>query len=339
MAIQHIHTYLVHPGKGSGADPRIGGTDVQFKGKLFQLLSDIYVKANKECDIEISFNRDSTGKQQNPCRDLVIEYLNGPTLARGRQIAERLERVTDRRSGLGLLFLITGEEDNAQKIVISRFPADSAILAEEDQRNLTVEFLERVFMKSARAYKAVTYQDSSLKSGFWLGQAIDKQINNQSTKLSDYWIAEFLDSDFRTTSAAGTRRLAVALRNAARKSADVSVKTEIAAAVTLAQGLNGRRLNANEFVDHFGLSKPARQVVANAMKVPGLAEERFQFDWQEFSKQVAYRSVELDTGGTLTAESAAFEKIFHREVIDEGQQKVRFSTEGKVVSEKLGKTK
>src|SRR5262249_30698983 len=147
------------------------------------------------------------------------------------------------------------------------------------------------------------------------------------------------DSDFRTTSAAGTRRLAVALRNASRKSADVSVKSEIAAAVTLARGLEGQRLNANEFVHHFGLSKAARETVVNAMKTPGLAEERFQFDWQEFSKQVAYRSVELDTGGMLTAESAEFDNIFYREVIDEGQQKVRFSTEGKVVSEKLGKTK
>jgi|ERR1043166_595910 hypothetical protein len=251
MAIEHMHTYLVHPGKRSDADPQIGGTDVPFKGKLFQLLNDVYVKANKECDIEISFNRSSTGKQQNPCRDLVIEYLNGPTLARGRKIAERLEKVTDRRSGLGLLFLIMGKEDSNLKIVISRFPADSAILAEEDQRNLTVEFLERVFMKSARAYNAAIYQDSSLKSGSWLGQAIDKQINNQSTKLSDYWIAEFLDSDFRTTSAAGTRRLAVALRNAARKSPDPAVKGEIAAAVTLARGLEGRRLNTNEFVEHF----------------------------------------------------------------------------------------
>jgi hypothetical protein len=42
-------------------------------------------------------------------------------------------------------------------------------------------------------------------------------------QLSNYWIAEFLNSDFRTTSAAGTRRLAVALRAAAKKSIDIVV--------------------------------------------------------------------------------------------------------------------
>lgn len=339
MPIEHIHTYLVHPGKAAGAPPQIGGTMVPLEGKLFGLLGDIYAKSDHECDTDISFNQSADGKQQNPCRDLILQYLGGPTIVRGRHIAERLELITTHRSGLGLLFLIAGKEGRDHKIVISRFPADSGILAEENRQALTVEFLERVFMKSATAYKAALYRHSSLTSGFWTGKAVDKQINSRVVQLSNYWIAEFLDSDFRTTAAAGTRRLAIALRDAAKKSANVSVKSEIAAAVTLADGLKGRKLSIRDFQDQYGLSDAAKAAIANEIRVPALTDERFQFDLDEFKKQVAYRSVELDTGGMLTAQSNEFDKVFHREVLDETEQKVRYSTEGKVISEKLGKTK
>jgi len=121
----------------------------------------------------------------------MIDYLQNPTPARGRRIAERLQIVSDGRTGLGLLFLIVGREGHDHKLIASRFPTDSAILAEEDESNLTVEFLERVFMKSASAYKAAVYQDRSFSNGFWQGRAVDRQINSRTTQVSDYWIAEF----------------------------------------------------------------------------------------------------------------------------------------------------
>jgi hypothetical protein len=183
------------------------------------------------------------------------------------------------------------------------------------------------------------YQHASLISGFWVGKAVDKQINARVVQISNYWIAEFLDSDFRTTAAAGTRRLAIALRDAAKKADNVAVKSEIAAAVTLANGLRGRRISIRDFGNQFGLSEAAKQAVAAEIRPLALVDERFQFDLDEFNQQVAYRSVELDSGGMLTAHSTEFDRIFHREVLDEAEQKVRYSTEGKVVSEKLGKTK
>jgi hypothetical protein len=103
--------------------------------------------------------------------------------------------VTDGRSGMGLLFLISGTEGRARKIVISRFPTDSAILVEENPRTLDVAFLERVFMKNKTSYKAVAYQDTSLRAGFWTGRAIDKQLS-PAGELSNYWIADFLASSF-----------------------------------------------------------------------------------------------------------------------------------------------
>ena len=108
MPIEHIHTYLVHPGKHSEIPPQIGGTPVALAGKMFELLNSIYSKSDVECNIDIAFNNADDGSQYNPIRNLVIEYLREPTLAQGRRLAEQLEVVTTNRSGLGLLFLIMG---------------------------------------------------------------------------------------------------------------------------------------------------------------------------------------------------------------------------------------
>jgi hypothetical protein len=338
MTINSINTYLVHPGKNSISSPKIGGTNVPLNGKLFDLLKKIYEKSNNECNIEISFNKNDDGKQKNELRDLLIVYLKTPSIENGRKIAEQLEIVTTKRSGLGLLFLIIGTEGINTKIVISRFPADNAILAEEDQNSLTIEFLERVFMKSATAYKAAVYEDSSLSSGFWLGKAVDKQINNRESKLSEYWIADFLGSDFRTTAAAATRRLAVALRNAARKSTDIEVKGEITAAASLAKNIQGSLTSIEEFGHRFGLSDQAKKAISDEIHNPSLLGQKFNFSNEEFQNILAYRSVELDTGVMLTANSHEFDDVFDREIVDDKRKRVRYSTTGRVVNESLRKS-
>jgi hypothetical protein len=196
LPITHIHTYLVRPAKGIAVPDAIGGSELPLNGKMFRLLRDVYDRAETECDVAISFNRDETGAQRNVCRDLLVAYAGGPTQVRGRRIAERLAIYTDNRPRMGLLFLVIGREGDEHKVIISRFPADSGVLAEQNGGNLNVEFLERIFMKSAKAYKAVLYRHRSLTTGFWEGSAIDKQMNDSDLNVSAYWIADFLDSDF-----------------------------------------------------------------------------------------------------------------------------------------------
>ena len=97
MAVDHIHTYLVHPGKGV-QPPAFRGTTVALDGsKLFKLLDNIYSKSDSECDIDIAFNHNSAGQQQNDCRDLTAimhhagHFLHGwPTAARQQSV--RLDR-------------------------------------------------------------------------------------------------------------------------------------------------------------------------------------------------------------------------------------------------------
>jgi hypothetical protein len=197
-----------------------------------------------------------------------------------------------------------------------------------------VEFLERVFMKNKASYKAVVYQDTSMRGGFWTGRAVDKQLNYPGGQLSDYWITEFLLSEFSVTPAAGTRRLAVALRDAARKAA-LPVKQELTAAATLASGLAGQKLSINTFADQFNLSQPARNAMMNELKTARAAQELFEFDMREFRNLIAYKSVELDNGALLTAEASEFDDVFQKRFVDDAKQEVEFSTQGKVVNERL----
>ena len=200
MSVQQIHAFLVHPGKSGHEKRAVNGTNVPLSGSMFNLLGGIYDRSDEECDIDIAFRATAKGKQQNDCRDLLVSHLTHHTLATGRRVAERLRDITDGRSGLGLLFIIAGKEGSRHKIVVSRFPTDSAIFVDEDPKKFTVEFLDRVFMKNKTSYKAAAYHDTSLKGGFWTGRAIDKQLNSgtRSVQLSDYWISDFLLSEFST---------------------------------------------------------------------------------------------------------------------------------------------
>lgn len=335
MPIQHIHTYLVHPNKNSAGPVQTNGAAVVLNGKLFELLQGVYLKSDRECDIDITFRPTPAGVQQNDCRDLVCTYLANPTLEGGRAIAERLAMNTDGRSGLGLLFLIGGKEAADHKIVISRFPTDNAIYVEDDPQKMAVEFLERVFMKNKASYKAVTYHGPSIPGGFWSGRAIDKQLNGE--QQSNYWILDFLASEFTVTPAAGTRRLALSIRNAAKKGG-LDVKHELAAAATLAAGLAGQRLSINEFGDRFGLSQVTKEAIAKELRNPRLGEERFQFDLTEFSSLIAYKSIELSNGGMLTAPFSEFDDVFRQETVVGEPEQVRFITEGAIVNENLRPT-
>ena len=128
------------------------------------------------------------------------------------------------------------------------------------------------------------------------------------------------------------------MRGAAKNTDDLHVKTELVAAATLARTLSGNT-SISDFGKRFNMSPPAQQAIAAAVRDPSLLTESFQFDPVEFARQVPYRSVELDTGVMLTADSVDFDKYVHREVVNRADDKVRFSTEGKVMSEKLAKSR
>ena len=336
MSIHHIHAYLVHPDKRSRQPKKVRGTTVSLHGRLFDLLGRIYGRSHTECDIDITFKHASDGSQQNDCRDLVREYVRDSTLENGRKLAERLAQQTDRRSRLGLLFLIVGRDGSESTLLISRFPTDFAIYVDEDPRQFSVEFLERVFMRNKESYKAAVYRDRSLQAGFWRGKATDRQLNSRAKEVSNYWILDFLASQLTVTSAAGSRRLAVAMSRAAKK-ANLEVKQEINAAALLARGLAGQTISITELFDRYNLSQEARIGITSELPRPVLSEERFELSAPVFERIHAFRSIELSNGGILTAPTSRFDDVFLRMASDH-EEVTRFVTEGRIVNERLRST-
>ena len=165
VKIGSIHSFLIHPGKGAETPHEISGAAVPKDGRLFRMLEPLFDHAEEDCKHKIAFNSDD-GEQRNPCRDSLITYIKNCDLNAGREIAKRLQGVTTHRSGLGLLFLIVGEEKGESKIVVSRFPADSGVLAEEKGNGLSVEFLERIFMKALDRIRPLFTRELRLQTIF-----------------------------------------------------------------------------------------------------------------------------------------------------------------------------
>lgn len=334
MPISSIHAYLIHPGKYLENPNPVGGSLLPQEGDLFKLLSGIFHADADQRDVDFSFNPSRDGDQSNECRSLILDHMANSTVASGAAIATRLQGCTDNRSGLGLLFVLVGNHGLERRFVLSRFPAESAILAELENDNLTVQFLDRVFVKRANAYKAIALQHQNPVHNFWSGKATDRQIGSQIGHISNYWMADFLNADLLTTPAAGTRRLAIALQNVVKRNTNVNIQSEVAAAASLAPtALANRRTSIDEFCNHFGFGPLTREAVEEEVRLPNLRIQQFDFDAVEFRSKLSFRSVSLDNGAVLSALAADFENVFT--VIDEANGRKSFTTIGRPISQRL----
>ena len=120
MEINTILSYLVLPGKNVENLPDAMGTTLSLTGGLYAMLSDIFSKSEKECDIPIRFKNKEDGTQYNEVRSLITTFIAQPNFANGVNLANRLSRCTTKIPGLGLLFLMLGVETTTRKLVISR---------------------------------------------------------------------------------------------------------------------------------------------------------------------------------------------------------------------------
>lgn len=338
MRIQKIYSYLSYPSKHEDHQPEIGGATISKKGRLYDMLKGIFDKSDKECNIPICFAPEEDGTQNNVCRNEIIDLVDLPSISAGRKIAERLQSVTTNKSGMGLLFLVLAKEGKTHKIMISRFPADQGVMAEQNSKTLKVEFIEQVFLKNANAYKSAIYTGSSTAADFWVGDAVDKQTNHGAKDVANYWIRDFLLSDFKTTSKAGTKRLAIALRDAISNTDDLDVKHEITSVAILAKNMAGKNTSIAEFYNQFHLSDDAKSVIDKQLKSTRLAGDKFQFDIDEFAKHISYKTLEIDNGAIITAPMDTFDKSF-RELESDDPEVRTFQTSGRVINEKLKKSK
>ena len=333
--IEHIFSSLIPPRADDDNDAEpIHGATLPLSGDLFAMLANIYDRADQECTIPIQFVSD--GKQSNAIRTAFIDLVAKPHLKRANSLGKQLSNVTTGRSGLGLLFFVIGTDGKETKLLVSRFPANQGILAEMGSgEGLTVEYVERVFMKNAATYKAALYRSKTPAAEFWDGSVVDKQINESA---ANYWINGFLQSVLRTTSKAGSRRLAVAMRQAAKTAESVDDKHQLVSAISLIAGLKGKVISPREVFDRFGLSNELRHAILEFLPNDEALDASFVLDADEFRSVAAFRSVKLNTGGVLTAATEDFDEVFERQMVDERRNRVRYTTVGTVVDEKVKST-
>jgi len=339
MPVTHLHSFLVHPGKGIAIEKRaeIRGTNLQLSGKLFEMLEGVYLRAATECTTRISFTSD---KQHNEARDLIVSYAHRPRSDSGEKLAKRLQSFTDGTPGMSLLFLVRGEEKGKTRTLISRFPADVGILADESSGGLNIEYLEKVFMRNSKKYKAAFYEDTSLKTGYWKGWVVDNQIQYGVVRtVSDYWVKDFLASDCLTTPSLGSSRLAKMFDQAIKQTSDTTIKDELASAAKLIPNQDGNKVSADLLAKQYGLSSAATESLKKEAKTEAIYREEFVLSRDAFSEILSFESVELNTGAILTAPTGQFDRVFTEEIVD-GRNGLRiYRAEGMVADQRFRKAK
>jgi hypothetical protein len=337
MPLESIYSFLTYPKKNQPDDPLASGTEIPTnqESKLYQMLDVIFQRAENDFNVPIIFTTED-GKQDNQARTELLGLLSAPSVATASPLALRLQRATTGTSGMGLMFFCIGRDGKQTRIVLCRFPADEGVVAERTGDDLTVQFVEQVFLKSAHAFKAATFIADGRADQLWVGNVIDRQINNGSKAVADYWIVSFLMAEFATTPAAGTKRLALAMRAASESTDSIRVKQEIVSASSLAPNIPKRAMTIASFCGRLNFSDETTQAVLSKVNPARLIREQFRFDAAEFEHHLQYRQVELDNGAILTAPSKEFESIF-KDTARNGKH--TFTTTGEIVNQRLKSSK
>jgi hypothetical protein len=338
MKLKNITCYLVHPMKHE--QTKIVPIETKLKSttsKVYQKIEAIFSDAEEECLSEIIFKPDSDGKQNNAFKDKLKSYALKQNSINGKAIANALQDVTNKQSGLGLFFIAYGEDGTKKKFVLSRFVAEEGISAKASSNKLSLEFVEKFFMKKSTSYKSAMFKGVGDLKGMTGGSAVDKQASGDKDGLARYWTNDFLHCMPKTTPAEGTIRLAKKLQETLKGTSDIAIKEEITSAITLLKNCNGQLLSAKEFCRQFKVSEVTKQAIKDTFKHDKLFNEEFNFDSKEFHNLLSFRSIELNTGVLITADSYGFDEKVNVEETANGL--VNITTSGKIVDEKLMKAK
>lgn len=337
MNLKNITCYLVHPMKHEKTKITPIETKLKSTSKVYKKIESIFSDAEQECLSEIIFKPDADGRQKNTFKEKLKDYSEKQNSANGRAIANALQDVTNKQSGLGLFFIAYGEDGTKKKIVLSRFVAEEGISAKANSNKLSLEFVEKFFMKKSTSYKSALFKGVGDLKGMIGGAAVDKQASSDKDGLARYWTNDFLQCMPKTTPAEGTIRLAKKLQETLKGTSDISIKEEITSAITLIKNCNGQLMSAKNFCSQFKVSEVTKKAIKDAFKHDQLFDEEFLFDSNEFHNLISFKSIELNTGVLITADSYGFdEKVSVREA-ENGV--VNITTSGKIVDEKLMKAK
>jgi hypothetical protein len=297
--------------------------DLSSKEKLFSLLGKIaesFVRSNK---IEIIFQ---SKNQHNVMRELFIRYLKDDKKSI-QEIFRILADSTPIASGKALCFIFIYSFNDKQHLCIIRMPVTTeAASATINSGNLDINIAEDIYIKSAKSYKSVVFEYKNEDDFTWEGFAIDKQLSTKEDEVANYWIEKFLHSELSLKSVAGTRQLSQALKIAIKSACGTETKTQISSFFTFLLNHTGEKIVINDLFDKFGLPENTCKLFKfgnnNILHTP------FELNSGILNKEMPYKSVHLDNGAIISAETEAFDNCFFSEPVEHGKNK--YTTTGSI---------
>ncbi len=335
MNIVKIFGFIAPVGKDRKniSDDEILGSEIVTSTRLFSILKELFDKSEKECDIQIRFISQNRN-QDNEVREAIVNISTCFSIQNCRVLVKSLSYLTDKKTKEGLVFFIKATQDNLQKIMIARFPSEIGITTTKRNKEFSFKVIEDVFLRNSQKYKAVYYLSSD---AYWVGYAIDKQINDSYGKIkeiSDYWIRDFLKSELKLNSKRGSALLAKAVRRTISETPKENVKTELISIAPMIKNMNLRVLTMDNFFSQLNLSEETKKEVLSKIENKELFNITFQFDSSEYENNCNYLIKIMDSGAGIMAPAADFDKLWQMEMIaDDGRAK--YITEGKNIKTKV----
>lgn len=329
MKISKIFCFIVTPQKKEKILKDIIGKEIITDEPIYNVVNEIIKDVDVKCDIPIKFIS-VNGTQKNEVLINLRTLNDSFSIDNANYFAKRLASYTDKTMKNGLLFIVKGTEDNNDRIVLFRIPAETGITIKNiEKNNFQCDISDDVFIKNSHKFK-IAYFDKS--ENFLTGNATDKQVTQDKKirYISDYWVKNFLNCELSITPKRGTRMLAEAVRKTIEITENETVKKELASVVTMIPNINNKVTSFEGFFSMMNLSEETKNEVLNKLTINPTVQ--FQIDSEEFNSNCTYRVVIIDNGAIAIAPSKQFDSIWNIKTAEDKTTVIKST--GKIVRTK-----
>ena len=301
----------------------------------FDYLLKLFDSVHNTCKIGITFESD--GDQNNQIRSLIVNMVDKEdenlNLIDASWLANHLAKLTDERNKTGLFVILIGKKLQLNRVVLLRFRAEEVVYKKSLENGFRIDRLEQAYSQNSKYYKAAYYEDYSAKrSTFWDGFILDKQ-RRKETIVSEYWLKDFLLSDYSMSNYQGTLRLADYIKNFAKAIDDVAEQQTIFESVrNLRNNAEDRDISVLDFADDF-LPVNLRSRFKEFVGQDDINASLFNIDFEAYDHALPYHVMQMENGISLIVPT--FMGNDYLTISDAGNGKKKYSFEGKLIKSKF----
>jgi hypothetical protein len=332
MNLQRVYAFSVAPSRLRDA-PQVAGGKTATSGELQAALAQAANPLDDDGSA-IAFDTD-TQTRTNEVRDLCLEVAFEPRAAPGAatRLATRLATAMDERSDPCLFVLAVYAESDRRRLHMWTFPKEEAFKLKTGARP-TIELLTDVFSRRSRLRKGARFEGRNDRVSFMEGVAFDYQATFALKPIADLWIVRFLQARLAITSLLGTRSLAECLKYSFATAETQAEREELYKAAIALQADQQKRWSLQQVASRY-LSPPYRDRFLEGAKNVESTKVIFDLDKAQLEALVGTRVFSLERGVIVSAPFEAMDKNVHLE----GPDKDRLKVEGRVLAEKIQKSR